>query len=298
MEQGNGNQVVQGQGAAKFGGLLRASLLSAAVCTGLSSCWFNTAGFVFDTASYDAKATTADIAVGTEVYEKNGSYYVYLPTYKTGKGPKLIYGIGAQDQREERHQKNGHDYFRISTPYARYLTGQSDVAAEPEIYVDENACRTKSKWKVVRTVEGNAECTFEDSCFGSSLLNLFGLVDLVCVDVPMSAVCTTGLVVGSVASGTYSLAKFFSKDPEAATTAADIPVPEIPAGQAQPQTQSHNSNLPDSNMNVCWKCKGTVLQDSTYVMPDGSQRKLYKICPNCQGKGVTPSLPVSGALPR
>lgn len=308
MEQVVGNRVDRGRPAAKVRKALCAVLLAAGMCIGLNSCWFNTAGYIFDTASYDAKATSADIAKGDKVYDKDGTYYVYLPTYKTGKGPKLVYGIGAQDNRKERCDKDGHAYFRIPAPYAMYLTGRSDDAVKPELVRDDSfsggSCMT---WPVVRTSEEKSECRFTDSCTGSSLLQLFGFVDLVCVDVPVSVASTGVATVGSVFGGVYSIVKYATKSSETAASAADKTASATPAAPEAPSPDSSaaepasqqtiapgddgglDPTVMNPGVNLCWRCKGTGrLLYATRANPSGGPvKKLYISCPKCQGKGVT-----------
>lgn len=45
------------------------ALIATSVCMGLSSCWFNSAGYIFDKAHYQASSNTKDIKPGDSVYE-------------------------------------------------------------------------------------------------------------------------------------------------------------------------------------------------------------------------------------
>lgn len=173
------------------------ALIAASVCMGLSSCWFNSAGYIFDKAHYQAASDTKDIKPGDSVYENDGKYYVKIPRFKIGKGPQIMY---PNDSRGTRHLSAGEQVFQIPADYAAYLCGNG-VAQTPEYLkaVGEQEIEEATAMGTVRQAPQPNQVEYKVTSPNAVWLDTAGVFEVLCVDLPVSATLTSLALAGFTA---------------------------------------------------------------------------------------------------
>lgn len=182
----------------------------------LNSCYFNSAGHIFDKASYSARAFTSDLkADGSHmVYADGDDYYVELPRYRMGAPVKTNYSIfdDEEEKNPQPQRKNATDVFQIPKDFAMYLTGKASGPKTPSSMTRvrngdwiKNNC---SAMPIVRQA-GNYSETFRYKSPNAPWLYTAGVLDWLCVDLPVTCVenalviAAGAVMVAYEASSTY-----------------------------------------------------------------------------------------------
>ncbi len=167
-------------------------LTAALTLSSLNSCYFNSAGYLYDKASHRERITTADLTPGRYVYYDGLHYYVKLPRYKTGKRVTLQYHpLKPSDKSEQSVQVPGETVtVRISQALALYLTGQTNAPftlSRNDVQVMQNK---KLNGFIYGAITTEAPAILErdytytsPNAFGWYTL---GTLDWLCVDLPVS----------------------------------------------------------------------------------------------------------------
>ncbi|MBR5886919.1 MAG: hypothetical protein IKZ07_01800 [Akkermansia sp.] len=119
----------------------------------INSCYFNSAGHIFDKASYQATSVTRELGANKNqvVYTDGEDYYVELTRFRMGDPVKTQYSAFDQesDDSEPKLQARGKDLFEIPKDFAMYLTGKAKGPDAPtemtRIRKAETAERIKSR---------------------------------------------------------------------------------------------------------------------------------------------------------
>ena len=171
----------------------------------LSNCYFNSAGHIFDKASYDALTTTADLRPGHTLYCDGGRYYVELPRYRWDYPVRTQYS--AFEDKEERKKKltkkNDYELVEIPEDYAMYLIGKRNQPTEPSfmkrIGNNTEAIKKRSQtYKIARTPKETL-CHFHYNSPSSFGWYTLGVLDWLCVDLPIT--CTENAIVAALFAG-------------------------------------------------------------------------------------------------
>ncbi len=183
-------------------------LVSAAM---LNSCFYyvNTAGQIFDQASYEAAAFTSDLRPGSVLYCNGGKYYVELPRYRWDVPVRGIIDMQDRDNADNEKKltrKAGTEMIQVPEDYAMYLIGQSGSPTTPSFLrrstADAEALkRNSTAYKIVRYPESGV-CCFQYNSPSSFGWYCLGALDWVCVDMPVSIV--SNLLLGFLAWGAAS----------------------------------------------------------------------------------------------
>lgn len=171
----------------------------------LSNCYFNSAGHIFDKASYDALTSTADIRPGDLLYCDGGRYYVELPRYRWDYPVRTQYS--AFDDEEERKKtltkKNDYELVEIPEDYAMYLAGKRNQPTTPSFMkrignYPEAIKKRSQTYKIARTPKETL-CHFHYNSPSSFGWYTLGVLDWLCVDLPIT--CTENALVAAVFAG-------------------------------------------------------------------------------------------------
>ncbi len=168
-------------------------LLALCSMLSLSSCYFNSAGHIFDEAYHGSAVFASDIEVGDTVYrwESDQTYYVELPRYRYDTPIITQYPDDDQKSSEKKltRLKGEWELVRIPEDFAMYLTGQSGGPSAPS-YMQPESLRSDFKqlatgFRVVRTPsEYMHTYTYESpNAVGWYML---GILDWLCIDLPMT----------------------------------------------------------------------------------------------------------------
>ncbi len=187
--------------------------LSALALGLLNSCYFNSAGHLFDKASHESAVYLADITPGSKVYADDSHCYIELPRYRVGAPVVTQYSIfekeksDAQKQAEAnwRHKTGDTTMVTIPLDFAMYLVGKSDSPDLPSCMnrVDEAPEDVKKRcqsFPIVRTPQAAARHKFEYSSPAAPLWYTLGALEWLCVDFPISCVenCLAGVCVAGM----------------------------------------------------------------------------------------------------
>ena len=169
------------------------TLLTGSVGLGLCSCYFNSAGHIFDAASHDARVKMADLQAHTEqyVYTNGNDYYVELPRYRVGKPVKTQYNAFKEDTRTYQLKMEGTELCRIPAEFGLYLIGQrADTVSPKGIDIAENPDKVKdscSRYLIVRN-GGSGAVDYKYTSPNAAWLYTAGAFDWLCVDLPITCV--------------------------------------------------------------------------------------------------------------
>ncbi len=94
----------------------------------LNSCYFNSAGHIFDKASHDVIILSSDIKQGDTIYQQDESYYLELPCRRFDAPVITQYPSSSQDVDVELGKVNESRkvMVKIPTSYAQHLMGQNN----------------------------------------------------------------------------------------------------------------------------------------------------------------------------
>ncbi len=168
-----------------------------------NSCYFNSAGHIFDKASHKAAVNMADLTSGSNIYVDGDSYYVELPRYRAGKPILTQYYVDDETERKEVLKPTG-DTTMVEIPqnYAMYLTGQNNAPATPGYMQKSEEAPDDIKKRsltltTVRTPEA-ARHDFRYSSPNAAGWYTLGVLDWLCVDLPVTCVENSLVLCGLV----------------------------------------------------------------------------------------------------
>ncbi len=163
----------------------------------LNSCYFNSAGHLFDKASYRAGTNMGDLQPGHYVYSDGSNSYVELPRYNASMPVQTQFGIGMQEghmnlPRFEPEGLGETEIICIPNDYAAYLTGKAAGPTQPSFmtrvkadpFLIKAGCQATP---VVRTPE-DARCYFRHKSPYAALWYTAGAFEWLCVDLPVTCV--------------------------------------------------------------------------------------------------------------
>lgn len=200
------------------------NLIAAGVLAGmsLSSCYFNSAGYIVDAASHDAAVRTQDLKAGQVVYTNGSSYYIEVPHYRYDtpmrlqyhpwydKMNKEMYGIEAKYDTSTKLTKKGDSVMvQIPADFGRYLTGESTAPfhLDSKIKMVDNPdiVKTYTRKPIVNLPKYEQLLQYDYSSPNSGWLYTAAVFDWLLVDMPVTvtenalmAVATWLIVFGEV----------------------------------------------------------------------------------------------------
>ncbi len=172
---------------------LPTSLCATALLCLLNSCYFNSAGHIFDKASHDAAVDMADLKPNSTVYADGSKYYVELPRYRAGKPVRTQYSVGEQKQLQDKLRKtNDTTMVEIPRDFAMYLTGKHSGNAVPT-YVrraTESPADIKQRSSTLTTTIAPKAYRFDFRHTSPAAAGWYtlGVLDWLCVDLPITCV--------------------------------------------------------------------------------------------------------------
>lgn len=181
----------------------------------LSSCYFNSSGHIFDAASHNAAVNGADVKVGQTVYSDGKSYYMYLPRYRYDEKVVTQYSVGGKDDEDgKRYLTPTKDmqFVQVTPALATYYIGEASYESGRMVPADEDiADNCKYKYTVKNTTPWENLHEFEYTSAAAPLWYTLGVLNVICVDIPISCVenslasvviTLTGLTPGETAAVT------------------------------------------------------------------------------------------------
>ena len=260
------------------------TLLCAALCVLLSSCYFNSAGHLFGMGAYKASADSADAKVGQQVYMYNDGYYVELPRYRKGK--QIVTQYAAWDDEEPKdglHPTGDKTLFRIPADFAMYLTGRASSPTVPSymtpVEEEDDIKRRSVTYPIVRN-GGTSTHDFNYSSPNAVWWYTAGVFEWLCVDLPVTitenALTATGLALAGVAL----IVTEMNSDKTTTTNSGT-------ASSSGTTAYSDNySSYSSSSWDECSECGGTGSirtgrTGNNYLFLSRGSRT----CPSCGGSG-------------
>lgn len=182
-----------------------ASAVVLLLCTVLNSCYFNSAGHLFEKASYRAAADVTDLKSGDSVYCKGGEYYIELPRYRFGKVIRTQYNAFETSPMnpavKHRLGPDDIDMFRIPSEYAMYLTGQADAPVEPAFFErvdDAESIKSGATTLSVNRAPEKYEYFYRHTSSAAGWWYTAGVLDWLCVDLPVTCLENSLLLSGGI----------------------------------------------------------------------------------------------------
>ena len=156
----------------------------------LNGCMYNSAAFVFDRASHDARAYTAEISPGEFVYTDGFRYFVELNHYRYDDRLIRQYPDIYADEPITEMSFKGKLAVEVSPEYARYITGQSaQPVALGRIIGIRSADFPASFARLPITVKPAAEVIdYRYRSANAPWFYALGVLDRLAVDVPVTLI--------------------------------------------------------------------------------------------------------------
>lgn len=164
----------------------------------MSSCYFNSAGHLFDAASHNAAVRASDIASGQTIYTNGGKYYTTVPRYRYDTVVKTLAFPGQLPRKRKVLSKEGEQVVEIDSSFAHYLmkggtyTNPTLTPVDEEVLADCTQSGT-----VTSTYAGNNLHEYEYTSSAAPWLYTAGILDWLCVDFP-AATLQNSLAIGTI----------------------------------------------------------------------------------------------------
>lgn len=242
----------------------------------VNSCYFNSAGHIFDQASYRAGSTTTDVRTdGSQVVyqDSDGDYYIELPRYRVGKPVQTQYSAFSQkNESASTMQRKGEvDMYKIPKDFAMYLAGKANGPQTPS-YMDRVSYGGWVKYSddtikmpIVRK-PGEYTETWRYKSPNAFWLYSAGVLDWLCVDLPVTCV-ENALVV------TYCALYIASRGTKSSSS-----------GSSSSGSSSHSHDSDIVLGRDCVVCRGTgTFENKRCVSCSGSGE--HTPCVGCNGEG-------------
>ncbi len=174
----------------------------------LNSCYFNSAGHIFDKAGHKSVADLADLTTGSTIYVKDSRYYIELPRYRYDKPVRTQYSAFEQDVLEKKRVKTS-DTVMMTIPadYALYLAGLGPAPVISPFMRkydgDPQEIKNSADELVVVYPTKSVETRFNYKSSAPAVWYTLGALDWLCVDLPITCVensLAALVIVGAVAN--------------------------------------------------------------------------------------------------
>lgn len=163
----------------------------------LSSCYFNTAGHIFDAASHNAAVRASDISTGQTIYTKDGKYYTTVPRYRYDTSVKTLLFPGQMPRNMKVLSKEGEQVVQLDDAFAQYLLNGGTYTSPTLTPVDEDILDSCSQSGTVNYTAASANLQeYEYTSGAAPWLYTAGIFDWLCVDFPAATIQNT-LAVGT-----------------------------------------------------------------------------------------------------
>ena len=175
----------------------------------LQSCYFNSAGHIFDKISYNAEVRMSE-ATGCVLHDEYADEY-YLSNmrfYRVGKPVKTQYSAWDSDKRKSVSAFRGFTDVEIPKDYARYLMGKgskpSGVSFAYPVNLSEYSKDRMSRYDIVNTPI-DTDISFKKKSKNGFWLGLAGVFDWLCVDLPVTCVENSLAIAGCCAVAPFAM---------------------------------------------------------------------------------------------
>ncbi len=235
----------------------KAILTAVLVLPLLNSCYFNSAGHIFEKASRSEAISTRLVTGGDYVYFDGVCYYIELPRYKTGKSVKTQYDLppwtpGPYGGGKEQFVRVAGETMpvRITREFAMFLTGQDDGLYKPtpndilwvmqDKELDKNSCQVFTVTRKPGDLRKGYRYT-SPYAFGWYSL---GVLDWLCVDVPMTCLENSLLISTYAAFGWAIIPSCLAEQQQAqyAFTPSTVPASISRKKTTQPKREKNASS--------------------------------------------------------
>ncbi|MBE6409562.1 MAG: hypothetical protein E7034_03065 [Akkermansiaceae bacterium] len=175
----------------------------------LQSCYFNSAGHIFDKISYNAEVKMSE-ATGCVLHDEYADEY-YLSDmrfYRVGKPVKTQYSAWDSDKRKSVSAFRGFTDVEIPEDYARYLMGKSSkpsgVSFAYPVSLSEYRKGSMTRYNIVNTPI-DEDISFTHKSKNGFWLGLAGVFDWLCVDLPVTCVENSLAIAGCCAVAPFAM---------------------------------------------------------------------------------------------
>ena len=187
--------------------LIKLLLIVLAACS-TTSCYFNSAGYFFQKAGYDATSTIQSVKPGENVMSDGTHYYVELERFRYGYPREIAYFLGDDEDSKTKKKKEKQliptgerEVFEIPADFAMYLTGKATSPNKPSFMTRvPNPEQVKSLATSLSPIVAKPADHSEAYKYKSSNAALWytaGAFDWLCVDLPVTCV-QNSLVIGYI----------------------------------------------------------------------------------------------------
>lgn len=176
--------------------LYRSVALACALSVALSSCYFNSAGYITDAASHTAMMDTSELKIGQAVYTNGVNYYVEIPHVRYDSPVVLQYNAFGQSDNSSAvvNRKSGTVMVEVPADFARYLTGEStipfDLNGKVKMAEEPDLVRTYSRKPIVN-MGGAMRALYDYNSPNSGWLWTAAVFDWLIVDFPITLTQST-----------------------------------------------------------------------------------------------------------
>ena len=160
----------------------------------LSSCYFNSAGHIFDKAAYNAVLTTQDLKAnnGSVVYTDGNKYYIEVLMGRYDKPVKTQYDALEQKNANSAQKilsRTRMQLVEIPENFAFYLMGKRDEPKTPSyMYRVKSNIKEKCHTYAIKKTPESAAAFFRYKSPGALGYYTLGVLDWLCVDLPVTCV--------------------------------------------------------------------------------------------------------------
>lgn len=160
----------------------------------LNSCYFNSAGHIFDKAAYDAILITSELKAdsGDVVYANGGKYYIDVIMGRYDKPVKTQYDALEQKNDNDSQKvlsRTRRQLVEIPEDFAMYLMGRSKAPKTPSYMSPvKNNLKEKCLTYPIKNTPESAAAYFRYRSPGAFAYYTLGVLDWLCVDLPITSV--------------------------------------------------------------------------------------------------------------
>lgn len=260
----------------------------AAVALVLNSCYFNSAGHLFDKASYNAVATTIGVDKGQMMYTDGQECYIDVPLFRYDKKVTTQYSVFKEKDAASAEKvltPKGIRTVKIPGDFAMYLVGEASSPRKPDymIPVSDSVKRDCAAIPIVRKPQEH-RVEFRYRSPGAWGYYTLGVLDWLCVDLPVTCVenslaitgCTLAGVLGGLGKGLSNAGAAASASaatsPQAAGggTANDLGTLLINSAENYQRNMAEQESLQREQEAAYWKRK---IQNLKNIQPYLQYRK-------------------------
>lgn len=157
----------------------------------LNSCYFNSAGHLFDKASRQEQVRLSELKHSGVVYTDGKQYYVEATAFRVGKPIKTQYDAMSKDKRQAGTEQLGTKMYEIPAEFALWLAGEGAEPTAPPSVRPVDAKEVKARCTAtmpIKRAPNQGVATYQNKSPNAAWWYTAGSFDWLCVDLPITCV--------------------------------------------------------------------------------------------------------------